>query len=97
MFRMSIAVALATVAIAGCGTPGPQELPLREALHALSPIAYEALQRIELRSGARYSDAQITQVTGSDEFAREYAQLLSAFCGDRANTDNLACARRATQ
>ncbi|TCW78706.1 hypothetical protein C5O80_30865 [Burkholderia sp. SRS-46] len=52
-------------------------------LQSLAPFAYDALQTIEARRGARYADSEI-------ERAQE------RFCAIAANSTNLACAAGST-
>ncbi|KWN80964.1 hypothetical protein WM23_20660 [Burkholderia ubonensis] len=69
---------------------------VRGALMSLAPFAYDALQTIEARRGARYADSDIASISSRPEFQAETERARERFCAVAANSTSLACARGAT-
>ncbi|MGU8077091.1 hypothetical protein [Burkholderia pyrrocinia] len=65
----------------------------RSALKTLSPFAYEALQAVEARRGARYIDSEIPAVSRTPEFQAELNRAQQRFCENPQNASSLACHR----
>jgi hypothetical protein len=63
----------------------------RQIIEAWSPIAYEALQTMEVDRGTPFSDSELTEALHSPKFADTYRVALQAFCKQPESARNLAC------
>ncbi|KUY87070.1 hypothetical protein WI25_33370 [Burkholderia cepacia] len=64
---------------------------VRNNLNAIAPFAYQALQAIEVRRGARYRDSEIPAVARTPEFQAEVNRAQQRFCENPQNASSLAC------
>lgn len=69
------------------------EAPLmrREVIEKVSPVAAEALRRLEVRRGVSYGDDELNLVMQNSEYKREHAVVHQKFCAKKPNAANLAC------
>ncbi|WP_143450036.1 hypothetical protein [Janthinobacterium sp. BJB304] len=69
------------------------EAPLtnREVIEKVSPVAAEALRRLEVRRGVSYKDDQLNSVMQNSEFKREHVAVHHEFCDKKENATNLSC------
>ncbi|MBK3780321.1 hypothetical protein G3A43_08625 [Paraburkholderia aspalathi] len=66
-------------------------LTTRGALKAVSPIAADALAKVEARRHIHFSDAEIEAELHSAEYRKAYESALHEFCGKPENAQVLAC------
>lgn len=67
-------------------------LTRREVIEKVSPVAAEALRRLEVRRGVSYKDDELNSVMENSEFKREHVAVHHEFCDRKENATNLACA-----
>ena len=70
-----------------------EKVPLtkREVIERVSPVAAEALHRLETRRGVSYKDDELNSAMQNPEYKREHAAVHQEFCAKKENATNLAC------
>lgn len=71
-----------------------EEITVRQHIAAISPIADEALRRMEFRRGSAFQPSELMNATRSDEFEATAAQVKQEFCAEQRNMNVLACSDR---
>ena len=72
-------------------TSAERSLTKREVIEKASPVAAEALRRLEVRRGVSYKNYELNSIMQNSEFKREHATVHHEFCAKKENATNLAC------
>ncbi|WP_143450454.1 hypothetical protein [Janthinobacterium sp. BJB446] len=72
-------------------TSAEGSLSKREVIEKVSPVAAEALRRLEVRRGVSYKNYELNSVMQNSEYRREYATVHYEFCAKKENATNLTC------
>lgn len=71
-----------------------EELSVRQHIAAITPIADEALRRMEFRRGSSFQPSELMDATRSAVFEATASQVTREFCAERHNMNVLACTDR---
>lgn len=72
-------------------TTTANEVTVREALQALTPVGFETLRRVEFRQGRTISNAEAFALMNTEQFERERHGVQREFCQQPHNARVLAC------